>query len=75
MATIRTNPYPAMTGKMVKFALGSRESLERVDRQLYKVELYIDGETGMFYVVPAEERGTIEPNPFLDDESPFENFI
>ena len=45
----------AMTGKIVRFALGSRESLLKSDRILQKVEMYIDGESGTIYVVPVDD--------------------
>ena len=44
-----------MTGKTVKFALGSKESLMKMDRILQKVEMYIDGESGTIYVVPVDD--------------------
>lgn len=44
-----------MVGKTVKFALGTRESLKNCDKMLKKVEMYIDGESGILYVVPEEE--------------------
>ena len=50
-----------MVGKTVKFALGTRESLKNCDKILKKVEMYIDGESGILYVVPEEEN-TFLPN-------------
>ena len=49
---VKKNP---MTGKTVRFALGSRESLLKSNRILQKVEMYIDGESGTIYVVPADD--------------------
>lgn len=50
-----------MTGKPVRFALGSRESLKHCDKILQRVEVYIDGESGILYIVPEEE----DENMFL----------
>ena len=44
-----------MVGKTVKVALGTRESLKNCEKILKKVEMYIDGESGILYVVPEEE--------------------
>ena len=52
-----------MTGKPVRFALGSRESLKHCDKILQRVEIYIDGESGTLYIVPEEE----DENMFLPD--------
>lgn len=49
---IKKNP---MVGKNVKFALGNRESLLKSNRILQKVEMYIDGESGIIYVVPVDD--------------------
>lgn len=51
-----------MVGKMVKFALGTRESLKHCDKILKKVEIYIDGESGILYVVPEEEENIFLPD-------------
>lgn len=51
-----------MVGKTVKFALGTRESLKNCDKILKKVEIYIDGESGILYVVPEEEENIFLPN-------------
>lgn len=65
-----------MVGKTVKFALGTRESLKNCDKILQKVEIYIDGESGILYVVPEEEGWIEEENPFLKDiELTSENLI
>ena len=45
----------AMTGKTVRFALGSKESLKNCKKILQKVEMYIDGESGTIYVVPEDD--------------------
>lgn len=49
---VRKSP---MMGKTVRFALGGRESLMKMDRILQKVEMYIDGESGTIYVVPVDD--------------------
>lgn len=51
-----------MVGKTVKFALGTRESLKNCDKILKKVEIYIDGESGILYVVPEEEENIFLPD-------------
>ena len=45
-----------MIGKAVKFAVGIRESLYKLDKKLTEVEIYMDGESGTFYIVPKEDR-------------------
>lgn len=52
-----------MVGKQVRFALGSRESLNHCDKILQRVEVYIDGDSGILYIVPEEE----DKNMFLPD--------
>lgn len=65
-----------MTGKPVKFALGTRESLFKLNKKLIGVEIYIDGESGTLYIVPKEDRNLEEDNPFLRNiGKPFENLI
>ena len=65
-----------MTGKPVKFALGIRESLYKLNKKLTQVEVYIDGESGTLYMVPKEDRDLEEDNPFLRNiGKPFENLI
>ena len=65
-----------MTGKPVKFALGTRESLYKLNKKLTQVEVYIDGESGTLYIVPKEDRELRESNLFLKDiKEPFENLI
>ena len=65
-----------MLGKIVKFAVGTRESLYKLNKNLTEVEMYIDGESGTLYVVPKEDRELEEGNPFLRNiGEPFENFI
>ena len=49
---IKKNP---MIGKTVRFALGNKESLMKTDKILQKVEMYIDGESGIIYVVPVDD--------------------
>ncbi len=65
-----------MKGKPVKFALGTRESLYKLNKKLTQVEVYIDGESGTLYMVPKEDRDLEEDNPFLRNiGKPFENLI
>ena len=56
-----------MTGKTVKFALGTRESLNKCDKILQQVDIFIDGESGILYIVPQEEeleQGNLLKNSF-----------
>ena len=65
-----------MAGKIVKFAVGTRESLYKLNKNLTEVEMYVDGESGTLYVVPKEDRELQEGNLFLKDiGEPFENLI
>ena len=65
-----------MIGKIVKFAVGTRESLYKLDKKLTEVEIYIDGESGTLYVVPKEDRELQgESLPLKDTREPFENLI
>ena len=65
-----------MIGKIVKFAVGTRESLYKLNKNLTEVEMYIDGESGTLYVVPKEDKelqgGSL---PLKDIREPFENLI
>ena len=65
-----------MLGKIVKFSIGTRESLYKLNKKLTEVEMYIDGESGTLYVVPKEDRelqgGSL---PLKDTREPFENLI
>lgn len=65
-----------MIGKIVRFAVGTRESLYKLNKNLTEVEMYIDGESGALYVVPKEDRelqgGSL---PLKDIREPFENLI
>ena len=65
-----------MTGKIVRFAVGTRESLYKLDKKLTEVEMYIDGESGTLYIVPKEDRelegGSL---PLKDIGEPFRNLI
>ena len=45
-----------MLGKIVKFAVGTRESLYKLNKRLVEVEVYMDGESGTLYIVPKEDR-------------------
>ena len=65
-----------MLGKIVKFAVGTRESLYKLDKKLTEVEMYIDGESGTLYVVPKEDRELQGGSLSLKDiEEPFRNLI
>ena len=65
-----------MVGKIVKFAVGTRESLYKLNKKLTEVEMYIDGESGTLYIVPKEDRELEESNLFLRNiGKPFENLI
>jgi hypothetical protein len=44
-----------MVGKRVDFKIGNRESLEKMNKVLIPVEMYIDGESGFLYLVPRED--------------------
>ena len=44
-----------MVGKAVQFRIGNRESLEKMNRIMIPVEMYIDGESGILYLVPQED--------------------
>ena len=65
-----------MLGKIVKFAVGTRESLYKLDKKLTEVEMYIDGESGTLYVVPKEDRELQGRSlPLKDIGEPFRNLI
>ena len=65
-----------MIGKIVKFAVGTRESLYKLDKNLIEVEMYVDGESGTLYVVPKEDRELQRESLSLKDtREPFENLI
>ena len=65
-----------MLGKIVKFAVGTRESLYKLDKKLTEVEIYIDGESGTLYMVPKEDRELQGRSlPLKDTREPFENLI
>ena len=44
-----------MSGKTVRFAIGDRKSLMESKKILQKVEMYVDGESGVLYVVPEDD--------------------
>lgn len=44
-----------MVGKAVQFKIGNRDSLEKMNRVLIPVEMYIDGESGTLYLVPQDD--------------------
>ena len=65
-----------MIGKIVKFSIGTRESLYKLNKKLTEVEMYIDGESGTLYVVPKEDRELQGESLSLKDiEEPFRNLI
>ena len=65
-----------MLGKIVKFSIGTRESLYKLDKKLTEVEMYIDGESGTLYIVPKEDRELQRGSlPLKDTREPFENLI
>ena len=65
-----------MLGKIVKFAVGTRESLYKLNKKLTEVEIYIDGESGTLYIVPKEDRELQEGSlPLKDIGEPFRNLI
>ena len=65
-----------MIGKIVKFSIGTRESLYKLNKKLTEVEMYIDGESGTLYVVPKEDRELQRGSLSLKDiEEPFRNLI
>ena len=65
-----------MIGKTVKFAVGTRESLYKLNKKLTEVEMYVDGESGTLYVVPKEDRELQgESLPLKDIGEPFRNLI
>ena len=44
-----------MIGKAVQFRIGNRDSLEKMNRIMIPVEMYIDGESGILYLVPQDD--------------------
>ena len=44
-----------MVGKAVQFRIGNRESLEKMNRIMIPVEMYLDGESGILYLVPQDD--------------------
>ena len=65
-----------MIGKIVRLAVGTRESLYKLNKNLTEVEMYIDGESGTLYIVPKEDRELQGRSlPLKDIGEPFENLI
>ena len=65
-----------MIGKIVKFTVGTRESLYKLNKKLIEVEMYVDGESGTLYVVPKEDKELQrESLPLKDIGKPFRNII
>ena len=44
-----------MVGKRVDFKIGNRDSLEKMNKVLIPVEMYIDVESGFLYLVPKDD--------------------
>lgn len=44
-----------MIGKRVDFKIDNRESLEKMNKVLIPVEMYIDGDSGFLYLVPQDD--------------------
>ena len=65
-----------MVGKAARFAIGTRESLFKLNKKLTEVEVYIDGESGTLYIVPKEDRELQGGSLSLKDtRESFENLI
>ena len=65
-----------MIGKTFRIAIGTKESLKNTNKILQQVDCFIDGESGILYIVPQEDELKIEDNMFLKDaREPFEIFI
>ena len=65
-----------MIGKIVRLAVGTRESLYKLNKNLIEVEMYVDGESGTLYVVPKEDRELQGGSLHLKDtREPFETLI
>ena len=65
-----------MRGKIVRLAVGTRESLYKLNKELTEVEMYIDGESGTLYIVPKEDRELSRGSlPLKDIGEPFRNLI
>ena len=65
-----------MIGKIVRLAVGTRESLYKLNKNLIEVEMYVDGESGTLYVVPKEDKELQGGSLSLKNtREPFENLI
>ena len=65
-----------MIGKIVRLAVGTRESLYKLNKNLIEVEMYVDGESGTLYIVPKEDRELQGGSLSLKDTGePFRNLI
>ena len=65
-----------MLGKIVKFSVGTRESLYKLNKNLTEVEMYIDGESGTLYALHKEDRELQGRSlPLKDIGEPFRNLI
>lgn len=54
-------------GKMVRFAIGTKQQLIKSDKIYEKVEVYLDRETGTLIIVPEEKDLEVSDNMFLFD--------
>ncbi len=54
-------------GKMVRFAIGTKESLMKSDKIFEKVEVYFDRQTGTLIIIPEETAIETADNMFLID--------
>lgn len=52
---IKVEKKNPMVGKRVDFKVGNRDSLEKMNKVLIPVEMYIDWESGFLYLVPKED--------------------
>ena len=56
-----------MIGKTFKIAIGTKDSLDKCGKILQQVDCFIDGESGILYIVPQEEemkQGDLLQNSF-----------
>ena len=56
-----------MVGKRFRIAFGTRESLKKCGKILQQVDCFIDGESGILYIVPQEDEMEMEKNMFLEN--------
>lgn len=51
---IKVEKKNPMIGKRVDFKIGNRDSLEKMNKVLIQVDVYIDGDSGILYLVPQD---------------------